>query len=257
MLSKVVLRIFRQTQTRKMSIDIGGMRKPYLKEKDAFEVEDLVSKEPYKQFENWFEHAKTTPGIEEANAMCIATASKQGLPSARYVLLKAFGVPSEDDKGGFVFYTNYNSRKGKELLENPHAALVFYWEPLKRSVRIEGTVEKVSKEISQAYFESRPVGSQIGAAVSNQSQVIPNRGHLLDKEAKLKSVYGDGSQKMEKPEEWGGFRVLPNNFEFWQGQSTRIHDRIVFRKRINEDEKLDANLTAIGENGWLIERLSP
>merc|ERR1712183_1012239 len=226
--------------------DNGGMRKPYLGEHQAFEVKDLVSKEPFAQFEHWFEHAKSMKSIEEANAMCVASASKSGIPSARYVLLKAYGPPSETSKGGFVFYTNYESRKGKELLENPHAALVFYWEPLKRSVRIEGTVEKVSKEISQAYFESRPIGSQIGAAVSNQSQVIPNRAHLLDKEAQLKSVYGDGSQKMEKPEEWGGFRVLPNNFEFWQGQSTRIHDRIVFRKRINEDEKLDANLTAIG-----------
>merc|ERR1712223_1960219 len=213
--------------------------------------------EPYKQFESWFEQAKVTPGIDEANAMCIATATKTGLPSARYVLLKAYGAPSEEDAGGFVFYTNYNSRKGKELLENPHAALVFYWEPLKRSVRIEGTVEKVSAEISQAYFESRPIGSQIGAAVSNQSQVIPNRGHLLEKEAQLKAVYGDGSKKMEKPQEWGGFRVLPHTFEFWQGQSTRIHDRILFRKRSHEDENLDVNLTMIGQNGWLIERLSP
>jgi len=240
-----------------MSIDIGGMRKAYLKEKDAFEVKDLVSKDPFKQFENWFEHAKVTPGIEEANAMCLATATKTGLPSARYVLLKAYGAPSEDDVGGFVFYTNYTSRKGKELIENPHAALVFYWEPLKRSVRIEGQVEKVSAEVSTAYFESRPIGSQIGAAVSNQSQVIPNRAHLLEKEAELKAVYEDGSKKMEKPEEWGGFRVLPKSFEFWQGQSTRIHDRIVFRKPIEEDEKIDNNLTSVGENGWLIERLSP
>merc|ERR1711997_244189 len=251
-LSKAGLRIL---QRRNMSIDIGGMRKPYLKEKDAFEIKDLVSKEPYEQFKNWFDIAKSTPGIEEANAMCLATATKTGLPSARYVLLKGFGAPSLDDKGGFVFYTNYESRKGKELVDNPNAALVFYWEPLKRSVRIEGVVEKVSAETSIAYFETRPLGGQIGAAVSNQSQVIPNRAHLLEKEAKLKVEYE--SKKMEKPATWGGFRVIPHTFEFWQGQSTRIHDRIVFRKKKDQEDIIDDTLTTVGDNGWLIERLSP
>ena len=121
-----------------------------------------------------------------------------------------------------------------------------------RSVRIEGTVERVSLETSQAYFESRPIGSQIGAAVSNQSEIIPNREHLLEKEEKLKTEYGDGKKKMEKPEFWGGFRVLPHSFEFWQGQSTRIHDRIVFRKGAQDSE-----MSIKGEDGWLIERLSP
>merc|ERR1711997_204942 len=240
-------------QKRTMSIDIGGMRKPYLGEGQTFDIKDLVSKEPYEQFKNWFDIAKSTPGIEEANAMCLATATKTGLPSARYVLLKGFGAPSLDDKGGFVFYTNYESRKGKELVDNPNAALVFYWEPLKRSVRIEGRVEKVSEESSIAYFESRPIGSQIGAAVSNQSQVIPNRTHLLEKEAKLKIEFE--SKKMEKPDTWGGFRVIPHTFEFWQGQSTRIHDRILFRKK--KEETIDETLTTVGDNGWLIERLSP
>merc|ERR1711997_1422587 len=233
-------------QKRTMSIDIGGMRKPYLGEGQTFDIKDLVSKEPYEQFKNWFDIAKSTPGIEEANAMCLATATKTGLPSARYVLLKGYGAPTlpSDDKGGFIFYTNYESRKGKELADNPNAALVFYWEPLKRSVRIEGRVEKVSEESSIAYFESRPIGSQIGAAVSDQSQVIPSREFLLEKEAKLKSQFQDTGKEMEKPEAWGGFRVLPNFFEFWQGQSTRIHDRITFRQRQNEDE-IDANLTSV------------
>ena len=115
-----------------MSIDIGGMRKPYLDGKKTFDITDLVAREPYKQFENWFDIAKQTPGIEEPNAMCLATASKAGIPSARYVLLKAFGAPTENDEGGFVFYTNYDSRKGTELIENPFASIVFYWEPLKR-----------------------------------------------------------------------------------------------------------------------------
>ena len=125
-----------------------------------------------------------------------------------------------------------------------------------RSVRIEGRVEKVSEETSIAYFKSRPIGSQIGAAVSDQSQVIPSREFLLEKEAKLKSLFQDTGKEMEKPEAWGGFRVLPNFFEFWQGQSTRIHDRITFRQRTNED-KIDVNLTTVGENDWMIERLSP
>ena len=114
----------------------------------------------------------------------------------------------------------------------------------------------MSAEISQAYFESRPIGSQIGAAVSNQSEVIPNRDFLIAKESKLKEKFGDGTEKMDKPDYWGGFRVLPFSFEFWQGQSTRIHDRIVFRQKQN-NEKIDPEMTLEGENGWLIERLSP
>jgi len=237
-----------------MAIDIGGMRKPYLGENQAFEVKDLVAKEPFAQFQNWFDQAKETPGIEEANAMCVASASKAGIPSARYVLLKAYGPPTDTSKGGFVFYTNYDSRKGKELIENPFAALVFYWEPLKRSVRIEGSVEKVTEEESTAYFESRPIGSQIGAAISKQSTKIPDRQFLLDKETQLKEEFKE--KKMEKPSFWGGFRVVPNSFEFWQGQSTRIHDRIVFRRKI-EGEEVDEKLTIQGDQDWLIERLSP
>jgi len=239
---------------RTMAIDIGGMRKPYLGENQAFEVKDLVAKEPFAQFQNWFDQAKETPGIEEANAMCVASASKAGIPSARYVLLKAYGPPTDTTKGGFVFYTNYDSRKGKELIENPFAALVFYWEPLKRSVRIEGSVEKVTEEESTAYFESRPIGSQIGAAISNQSTKIPDRQFLLDKETQLKEEFKE--KKMEKPSFWGGFRVVPNSFEFWQGQSTRIHDRIVFRRK-TEGEEIDEKLTIQGDQDWLIERLSP
>jgi len=253
MLLKRILLQF--TTKRKMAIDIGGMRKPYLGEHQAFEVKDLVSKEPFAQFEHWFEHAKSMKSIEEANAMCVATASKSGIPSARYVLLKAYGPPTETSKGGFVFYTNYESRKGKELIENPFAALVFYWEPLKRSIRIEGKVEKVTEDESKAYFESRPIGSQIGAAISNQSTKIPNRQFLLEKETNLKEEYKE--KALEKPSFWGGFRVIPNSFEFWQGQSTRIHDRIVFRRKNDDGEEMDPKLTLEGENGWLIERLSP
>ena len=183
--------------------------------------------------------------------MCIATASKEGIPSARMVLLKEFGPDL-----GFVFYTNYESRKGKELLANPHAALMFYWEPLKRSVRVEGKVEKVDPDRSTAYFKSRPFGSQIGAAVSEQSKVVKDRSVLTDRERELKTKYEDGKVPMERPECWGGFRVVPHSVEFWVGQSTRIHDRILFRKK-GEGEVIDPELTHEAENGWVIERLSP
>ncbi len=176
-----------------------------------------------------------------------------------FLSIQAFGKPSTNDPGGFIFFTNYNSRKGQELAENPNAAVVFYWEPLKRSVRIEGTVEKVSKAMSEEYFDSRPFGSQIGAAISNQSQVIANRDVLTSREQELRSEYENNeSKKLEKPPSWGGYRILAHTFEFWQGQSTRVHDRIRFRKqRSSKDEAIDDSVTIRGENDWLIERLSP
>ncbi len=156
-------------------VDIGSMRKPYHDKSDIFDILNLVSKEPFGQFENWFEEAKKTTSIEEANAMCLATCTPDGKPSARYVLLKKF-CP----KDGFVFFTNYESRKGQELIQNPFAALVFYWEPLKKSIRVEGQVQKVSQKESEAYFQSRPFSSQIGACISKQSTVVDSRKTLMD-----------------------------------------------------------------------------
>ena len=154
-----------------MSVDIGGMRKPYLDGKNTFDLYDLSAREPLGQFRAWFDEASRHESIEEPNAMCLSTATLEGRPSSRMVLLKEFG----DEDQGFIFYTNYESRKAQELLANPFAALMFYWEPMKRSVRIEGAVEKVSQEKSEAYFRTRPFGSQIGAAVSRQSQVIAGK----------------------------------------------------------------------------------
>ncbi|TRY70733.1 hypothetical protein TCAL_01188 [Tigriopus californicus] len=233
-----------------MSIDIGGMRKPYLDQSATFDTTDLVAQEPWGQFQAWFDQAKACSAIEEANAMCLATASKSGVPSARMVLLKAFGPE------GFVFYTNYESRKAKDLSENPQAALTFYWEPLKRSIRVEGSVAKVSEATSTEYFRTRPLGSQIGAAVSHQSRVIAGRQELENREAQLKAEFGDGSKVLDKPEAWGGFLVTPVSMEFWQGQSTRLHDRIRFR-RPAPDEKPDPSITHIGTDGWVYERLAP
>ena len=150
---------------RSMAVDIGGMRKPYHDKSDFFDFKDLVAKEPFEQFKSWFEEASKHSGIYEANAMCLSTATKDGFPSSRMVLLKKYGPE------GFTFFTNYTSRKAQELDSNPKAALVFYWEPLQKSVRVEGDVLKIGEEESLAYFRSRPISSQIGACVSNQSKV--------------------------------------------------------------------------------------
>jgi len=231
-----------------MAVDIGGMRKPYMDKDSAFTEDMLVSKEPLQQFKQWFELAAKTAGIEEANAMSLATSTKEGKPSVRMVLLKAYG---ED---GFKFFTNYDSRKGRELTQNPFAALNFYWEPLKRCVRIEGHVKKLSEKESTEYFESRPLGSQIGAAVSPQSQPITNRDVLLQREKELIAL--GNTTKIRKPEKWGGYVVVPDTVEFWQGQTNRIHDRIRFRK-LKPGEKVDDKIAHRGANGWAYERLAP
>eukprot|EP00088_Acartia_fossae_P026248 TRINITY_DN2704_c0_g1_i10.p1 TRINITY_DN2704_c0_g1~~TRINITY_DN2704_c0_g1_i10.p1 ORF type:complete len:253 (-),score=38.73 TRINITY_DN2704_c0_g1_i10:251-1009(-) len=229
---------------RTMSVDIGGMRKPYNDKENTFDVKDLVSKDPFDQFKVWFDEATANDKIEEANAMCLATASKDGFPSARMVLLKKYGPE------GFTFYTNYTSRKGGELDSNPRAALVFYWEPLKRSIRVEGNVERVPMEESKAYFHSRPISSQIGAWVSDQSKVINDRSVLTDKEAELTAKHQEGGEPMPFPTHWGGYRVVPRSIEFWQGQSNRIHDRIKFR--IPEEGESTAE-----DSKWVLERLAP
>lgn len=243
-----------------MAINIGGMRKPYRDKSEIFDVKDLDSKDPFEQFDAWFEDAKKDDKTEEPNAMCVASATKSGVPSCRMVLLKSYGTPTQEDlkldpqaAPGFVFFTNYDSRKGQELTENPVCAIMFYWETLKRSVRIEGSVGKTSQAYSEAYFHSRPLGSQIGACVGQQSQVVASRQALDDIEASLKDEH---KESVPKPENWGGFRIVPTSFEFWQGQSTRIHDRLRFRKpRLGE--KVNEETAVIAENGWIIERLSP
>ncbi|XP_064100560.1 pyridoxine-5'-phosphate oxidase-like isoform X1 [Macrobrachium nipponense] len=270
-----IMALFREDDTtKKMSIDIGGMRKPYKGKNEAFTEDDLVAKEPIAQFREWFDQACSTPGIIEANAMCLATSTKCGKPSARMVLLKGYG------KDGFRFFTNYTSRKGEELTDNPFASLVFYWsyngediswarqaenpqaslcfywEPLMRSVRVEGTVEKLSEKESDDYFHSRPRSSQIGACISPQSKVIDGRHVLTEREQELSEEYRDEKKIIPKPETWGGFRVVPEVIEFWQGQTTRIHDRICFRKPL-PDEVLNEQLTKQGEDGWVYERLAP
>ncbi|XP_018369948.1 PREDICTED: pyridoxine-5'-phosphate oxidase-like isoform X1 [Trachymyrmex cornetzi] len=235
-------------QSENYTVDIGDMRIKYKDKHEIFTEDDLISKEPIGQFKAWFEEARNTPEILEPNAMLLATATRDGVPSVRVLLLKGFGTE------GFKFYTNYDSRKGRELAENPHTALTFYWEPLRRSVRIEGIAKKTSAEDSDHYFRSRPYENQIGSTASKQSSVIASRQTLIIKEKELLAKFPENQVK--RPACWGGYLIVPHSVEFWQGQSDRLHDRIRFR-RPKTNEKIDNTLVHEGKDGWVYERLSP
>ncbi len=187
--------------------------------------ETSVDKDPFIQFTKWYESILNSK-LNEPTAMMLSTADANGNPSARIVLLK------EIDDSGFVFYTNYGSRKGKDLKENPKAALTFFWDELRRQIRIEGSIEKISRETSKEYFSSRPRESQIGAWVSAQSSVISNRDILENKFDELDEKFGN--EEIPLPDFWGGYKLIPNYFEFWQGRDNRLHDRIYYKKENDE-----------------------
>lgn len=213
-------------------------KSPIAKLRKEYKLHELwerdVDANPFNQFNKWFDEALAATLIEQ-NAMALATATKEGQPSVRFVLLKGF------DERGFVFYTNYQGRKGQELTQNPRAALAFHWGELERQVRIEGRVEQVSPQESDDYFQSRPWGSRLSAWASQQSQVITNRAVLEQRLQALTSEYAN--QDIPRPPYWGGYRLIPTSFEFWQGRTNRLHDRLRYRQS--------------SEGSWLIERLSP
>lgn len=192
--------------------------------------EQDMAEGPVQQFERWWLEVVQSE-LDEPNAMTLATSTPDGKPSARIVLLKSF------DEDGFLFFTNYDSRKGQELAANPQVTLLFFWKELERQVRIEGTVSQAAALISDEYFSSRPIGSQIGAIASPQSQVIPGRSFLEDK---VKALEG---QTLKRPEHWGGYLVKPTQVEFWQGRSSRLHDRLLY--------------TQAADGSWKISRLAP
>lgn len=211
--------------------NIAAIRKEY--KQLSLNTEDVAAA-PVEQFARWWADA-TNSDIDEINAMTLATVNAQGRPSARIVLLKGF------DENGFVFFTNYNSHKGSDMAANPFASLVFFWKELERQVRVEGTVRKVSPEESDAYFNSRPEGSRIGAWASPQSNVIDSREVIEENVKQLEQRFAH--TVIERPPHWGGYIVQPEVVEFWQGRPSRLHDRIRYSR--------------IETGGWAIDRLAP
>jgi pyridoxamine 5'-phosphate oxidase len=213
-----------------MSNSIADIRTDYRMK--SLQESDAVL-DPFAQFGHWWLEAVESK-IDEVNAMTLATASANGFPSARIVLLKGY------DRNGFVFFTNYNSQKGQDIAANPKACLLFFWKELERQVRIDGSIEKISAADSEEYFQSRPVGSRIGAWCSPQSSVIADRSILEKNVEHYSNLYN--AQEVPRPEHWGGYIVKPTAIEFWQGRSSRLHDRLRYSK--------------IADN-WKIERLAP
>jgi pyridoxamine 5'-phosphate oxidase len=212
--------------------DLSDYRKSY--EKSAL-LETSIPEDPINLFHKWFHEVEDFGGIEEVNAMTVSTIGLDGFPKSRVVLLKKY---SEE---GFIFYTNYNSEKGKAITNNPNVCLSFFWHSMERQVIIKGIAEKTPTNISDGYFESRPDGSKLGAIVSNQSEVIPSRAILEDKLKQLELDYQN--KEIIRPEFWGGFQIKPVEVEFWQGRPNRLHDRI--RYQLQEDFS------------WKKDRLSP
>ena len=225
-----------------MSNEIADIRKDY---KLASLEEVDVAANPFDQFTRWWNEAVASQ-IDEVNAMTLATVNATGVPAARIVLLKGY------NPDGFIFFTNYESDKGKNLAQNPHAALVFFWKELERQIRIEGTVEKVSAEESDRYFNSRPASSRIGAWASPQSAVIENRMVIEQNVERYSSIFANDS--IERPDHWGGYIVNPTSIEFWQGRSSRLHDRI---KYTLENSAYNAATDTRTDLNWKIERLAP
>ncbi len=215
------------------SPDPASMRTQY---RAAGLAEDDLAATPVEQFARWFAQAATEAQLFEPNAMVVSTADAEGRPSARTVLLKHF------DEQGFVFYTNYGSRKARDLAENPYVSLLFPWHPMARQVIVQGVARRTGRDETAAYFRTRPHGSQLGAWASTQSSVVPSRAELDASYAELTARYPEGEQ-VPVPPHWGGFRIAPQSVEFWQGRENRLHDRLRYVEE--------------ADGGWRVERLSP
>lgn len=215
-----------------MQKDLGDYRKSY--EKSAL-IEDSISDNPMALFQKWFYEVEASDGVDEANAMTVATIGLDGFPKNRVVLLKKY------THEGFIFYTNYESEKGKAIARNPQVCISFFWPTMERQIIIKGTAEKIAENLSDGYFESRPVDSKLGAIVSDQSNVISSRKVLEEGLRKLQNEYKD--KEIQRPKFWGGYLVKPVSIEFWQGRPNRLHDRIRYTLQENFD--------------WKIERLAP
>lgn len=214
-----------------MQKDLTHYRRSYEK---GILMENDLPEHPVILFKSWFTLADESTTVQEANAMSIATVGKDNWPKTRIVLLKSFSLE------GFTFFTNYQSAKGKDLETNPNCCLSFFWPSLEKQIIIQGKVSKIQSEESEEYFISRPRGSQLGAHVSNQSSVIPSRDYLENRMAEFEKKYEN--QPVPRPSYWGGYLVIPEKFEFWQGRQSRLHDRIQYSKEANK---------------WKIERLAP
>lgn len=214
-----------------MQKDLGNYRKSY--EKSAL-LESAVSNNPIELFQKWFQEVEVAGGVEEPNAMTVSTIGLDGFPKNRVVLMKKY------TEEGFIFYTNYDSEKGKAIAENPNVSISFFWPNLERQVIIKGKAEKVGENISDVYFNSRPDGSKLGALASNQSEVIASRGVIEDKLTKLESEFKN--KEIKRPDFWGGYIVKPVSIEFWQGRPNRLHDRIRY---------------VFHDTDWKKERLAP
>ena len=212
-----------------MSRDLSNYRDKYLK---GELIEKNLPKNPFDLFNNWFEDLEKYGNERENNAMSLSTVNEKNVPTTRVVLLKQFS------KKGFIFYTNYSSRKGNHIKNNPNVCVSFYWPSMERQVIINGKVSEISKIESDKYFNSRPRSSQLGAIISNQSEIIPSRKYLEDKLSKIDSNNND----LTRPSNWGGYIIKPELFEFWQGRDSRLHDRIIFSK---------------SKTNWTHKRLSP
>ncbi len=215
-----------------MQKDLGNYRKSY--EKSSL-TEGVISDNPMELFQKWFYEVEASDGVDEPNAMTVSTIGLDGFPKNRVVLLKKYTFE------GFIFYTNYESEKGRAISQNPNVCISFFWPNMERQIIIKGRAEKIAENLSDGYFESRPDGSKLGAIVSNQSEVVPSRDYLEKKLKDLEKEYEN--KEIERPKYWGGFIVKPVSLEFWQGRPNRLHDRIRYSLQANYD--------------WKIERLAP